>query len=185
MAEEKKAVKAEEKVEEVTTTEAVKAEDQATAGSTKGDDDDTTTTAQKDEDKKEATKKKKAAPKVNPNLEAAVRDLTSVSLDHIPENLRAGDEIIVHSKIKEGNKERIQLFKGLVIKVAGHGVYRTITVRKVSNGVGVERIFVLASPAIVKIELKESYKVRRANIGYIRELTGKAARLKPRVKKVV
>jgi large subunit ribosomal protein L19 len=91
---------------------------------------------------------------------------------------KSGDTITVHYKIKEGNKERIQLFRGVVIQRKASGVKSTFTVRKISNGVGVERIFPDNSPFIDKIELNKSGKVRRARIYYLRGLTGKKARIK-------
>ena len=90
----------------------------------------------------------------------------------------AGDTITVSYKIKEGNKERIQQFKGVVIQKAGAGNTATFTVRKISGNVGVERIFPVASPFIDKIELNKRGKVRRAKIFYLRNLTGKKARIK-------
>ncbi len=92
----------------------------------------------------------------------------------------AGDTISVHYKIKEGNKERIQIFKGVVIQIKGHGNNKRFTVRKISNNVGTERIFPINSPFIDKIELNRAGKVRRARIYYLRELTGKKARIKER-----
>jgi len=89
-----------------------------------------------------------------------------------------GDTISVHYKIKEGNKERIQIFKGVVIQIKGHGNNKRFTVRKMSNNVGTERIFPINSPFIDKIELNRAGKVRRARIYYLRELTGKKARIK-------
>ena len=90
----------------------------------------------------------------------------------------AGDTITVSYKIKEGNKERIQQFKGVVIQKAGTGNTATFTVRKISGNVGVERIFPVASPFIDKIELNKRGKVRRARIFYLRNLTCKTARIK-------
>ncbi len=91
---------------------------------------------------------------------------------------KAGDTITVTYKIKEENKERLQKFRGVVIQRRGAGVTQTFTVRKMSNGVGVERIFPLNSPFIADIELNKSGKVRRARIFYLRDLTGKKARIK-------
>ncbi len=91
---------------------------------------------------------------------------------------KAGDRIRVHVRVVEGNKERIQQFEGDVIAIKGSGVGRTFTVRKVTNGVGVERIFPYASPRIAKIELLREGKVRRAKLYYLRKLSGKAARIK-------
>jgi large subunit ribosomal protein L19 len=91
---------------------------------------------------------------------------------------KAGDTITVHYKIKEGNKERIQLFQGVVLQRHGVGAGETLTVRKMSNGIGVERIIPIASPAIDKIELNKVGVVRRAKIFYLRGLTGKKARIR-------
>ncbi|MFA6945381.1 MAG: 50S ribosomal protein L19 [Pedobacter sp.] len=91
---------------------------------------------------------------------------------------KAGDTVSVHYKIREGNKERIQIYQGVVIQRNSVGVNETFTVRKMSNGVGVERIFPVNSPNIEKIEVNSHGKVRRAKLFYLRELTGKAARIK-------
>ena len=93
---------------------------------------------------------------------------------------RAGDTITVTYKIKEGDKERLQKFRGVVIQIKGAGVARTFTIRKVSNGVGVERIFPFASPFIESIEFNKAGKVRRARIFYLRNLSGKKSRIKER-----
>ncbi len=90
----------------------------------------------------------------------------------------AGDTITVHYKIKEGNKERIQQFRGVVLQRRGSGITETFTVRKMSGSVGVERIFPVNSPFIEKIDLNKKGKVRRARIFYFRGLTGKKARIK-------
>ncbi|MDD4031869.1 MAG: 50S ribosomal protein L19 [Bacteroidales bacterium] len=89
----------------------------------------------------------------------------------------SGDTITVHYKIKEGNKERIQQFRGVVIQRKGEGNTATFTVRKMSGGVGVERIIPVSSPFIDKIEVNKHGKVRRAKIFYLRNLTGKKARI--------
>ena len=94
----------------------------------------------------------------------------------IPE-FQAGDEVAVHFRVIEGDKERIQVFRGLVIQKRGSGTNKTFTVRKISSGVGVERVFPLHSPRIAKIERTRRGKVRRAKLFYIRKLTGKAARI--------
>jgi len=91
---------------------------------------------------------------------------------------KAGDNISVHYKIIEGSKERIQVFRGDVLQVKGSGATATFTVRKISNGVGVERIFPMLSPNIDLIEVHKHGRVRRARIFYLRELKGKAARIK-------
>jgi large subunit ribosomal protein L19 len=91
---------------------------------------------------------------------------------------KAGDKVVVKSRIKEGDKERVQAFEGVVIARTGRGPASTFTVRKVSAGVGVERIFPLYSPNVVSIERKSEGYVRRAKLYYIRNLDGKAARIK-------
>ena len=91
---------------------------------------------------------------------------------------KSGDTISVHYKIREGNKERIQIFKGVVIQIKGTGNNKRFTVRKVSNNVGIERIFPMNSPFIEKVEVNRLGKVRRARIYYLRDLTGKKARIK-------
>ena len=93
---------------------------------------------------------------------------------------QAGDTITVTYRIIEGNKERLQSFRGVVIQIKGTGKTKMFTIRKVSNGVGVERIFPLYSPHIDKIEVNEYGVVRRARIYYLRNLTGKKARIKER-----
>jgi len=95
---------------------------------------------------------------------------------NIPE-FQAGDTIKVHVKIREGDKERIQVFQGVVISRRGGGVRASFTVRKVSGGVGVERIFPLHSPVIDKIEIEKRGVVRRAKLYYLRDRKGKAARI--------
>jgi large subunit ribosomal protein L19 len=91
---------------------------------------------------------------------------------------RAGDNITVSYKIIEGDKQRIQAYRGDVIQIKGTGATKTFTVRKISNGVGVERVFPFNSPAIDKIELNKRGKVRRSRLFYLRDLVGKKARIK-------
>ena len=93
-------------------------------------------------------------------------------------DFRPGDTVQVHVKVVEGNRERIQVFEGIVIKIKGGGLRETFTVRRVAYGVGVERTFPLHSPRIDKIVVKRHGKVRRAKLYYLRNLTGKAARIK-------
>jgi large subunit ribosomal protein L19 len=92
-------------------------------------------------------------------------------------SFKAGDTVTIHYKIKEGDKERVQQFQGVVIQRKGSGGTESFTVRKISNGVGVERIFPVTSPFIEKIEVNKVGIVRRARIFYMRELTGKSARI--------
>ncbi|MEE8269713.1 MAG: 50S ribosomal protein L19 [Nitrospinaceae bacterium] len=95
-----------------------------------------------------------------------------------PPEVRIGDSVRVHFRIVEGSKERVQVVEGIVIKMRGSQNRKTVTVRKVSFGVGVERIFPLHSPRVEKVEVVKHSKVRRAKLYYLRELRGKAARLK-------
>src|SRR6186713_2750439 len=97
--------------------------------------------------------------------------------DDIPP-FRAGDTVKVHVKVVEGTRSRVQVFQGVVIRVQGSGVGRTFTVRKVSFGVGVERTFPLHTPIIDKIEVVTRGDVRRAKLYYLRDLRGKAAKIK-------
>ena len=93
-------------------------------------------------------------------------------------DFRAGDNITVSYKIIEGAKERIQTFKGDVIQINGHGSTKTFTVRKMSSGVGVERIFPFSSPGIVEIKVLKRGHVRRAKLYYLRDLVGKKSKIK-------
>jgi len=97
----------------------------------------------------------------------------------LPE-FRAGDTVKVHTRIIEGDKERIQMFQGVVLRVSRGTTDATFTVRKVSDGIGVERIFPMHTPSIDRIEVLQQGKVRRARIYFLRNLAGKAARLKSR-----
>ncbi len=96
-------------------------------------------------------------------------------------SVRVGDLLRVDVKVVEGESERIQAFEGVVIKRKGHGIGETITVRKVSFGVGVERTFPLHSPRVEKMKVVRSGKVRRAKLYYLRELSGKAARIEEKI----
>ena len=93
-------------------------------------------------------------------------------------SFKSGDTITVSYRIIEGNKERVQSFRGVVIQIKGRGITKMFTIRKISNGVGVERIFPLYSPHIDCIEVNKVGVVRRARIYYLRDLTGKKARIK-------
>jgi len=98
---------------------------------------------------------------------------------------RAGDTLRVNVKVKEGDKERIQAFEGVCIARRGSGVSESFTVRKISNGVGVERIFPVHSPMIGDIQVVRRGRVRKAKLYYLRELAGKATRIKERKVRVV
>ena len=107
-----------------------------------------------------------------------IRRVTLKNLPHrVKENFRSGDTVEVHVKVKEGEKERIQLFRGTVIRLHGSGASRSFTVRKMSEGVGVERTFPFASPSVEKVELVARGSVRRSKLFYLRSLRGKAARI--------
>ena len=109
-----------------------------------------------------------------------LREVTSDQLKtDIPE-FSAGDTLRIHVRVIEGEKERTQLFEGDVIQRKGSGIHETYTVRKVTQGVAVERIFPLHSPRVAKIEKLRSGKVRRARLFYLRERKGRAARIKER-----
>lgn len=107
--------------------------------------------------------------------------LDQVTMDYKREDIpefNVGDTLKVHIKIIEGQRERIQIFEGYVLKKQHGGVNETFTVRKLSNGIGVEKTFPLHSPKVDKIEVVKRGKVRRAKLNYMRERTGKAARVK-------
>lgn len=95
---------------------------------------------------------------------------------------RSGDTVRVHSKVKEGEKERIQIFEGVVIARRGTDINASFTVRKVSSGVGVERVFPVHSSTVDRIEVRQRGKVRRAKLYYLRDLSGRAARIEERKK---
>jgi len=110
-----------------------------------------------------------------------MEDLNKIVKDQIKTDLpdfNPGDHIKVHVRVIEGEKERIQPFEGDVISIRGSGLNKTFTVRKISSGIGVERIFRYNSPKIAKIDLLKQGDVRRAKLYYLRNLSGKAARIK-------
>ncbi len=109
--------------------------------------------------------------------DAEAKTLPSQPATTHPE-LKPGDVAAVHLRIVEGDKERIQVFEGTVISVRGRGAHKTFTIRKVSRGIGVERIFPFSSPFLVKIEVKHHSRVRRAKLYYLRGRKGRSARLK-------
>ena len=111
-----------------------------------------------------------------------IKNIESAQLKAEVPQFRVGDTVRVHGKIKEGNRERIQIFEGVVIKRQGGSNRETFTVRKFSNGVGVEKTWPLHSPIVEKIEVVRRGKVRRAKLYYLRSRVGKAARVKELVK---
>jgi large subunit ribosomal protein L19 len=113
-------------------------------------------------------------------MNSVIQDVEKPFLRTDHPKLQIGDTIRVHTKIREGDKERIQIFEGVVIRWKRGGLRASITVRKISHGVGVERVFPLHTPTIDKIEVKSHGRVRRARLYYLRQLSGKAARIKER-----
>lgn len=112
-----------------------------------------------------------------------IAEITKEQLrDDIPE-FRAGDTVRVHARIVEGSRERIQLFEGVVISRKGQGLSEMYTVRKISSGVGVERTFPVHSPRVAKIEVIREGRVRRAKLFYLRNRTGKATRIRERIRR--
>lgn len=120
----------------------------------------------------------KGVDKMNPLIE----EITNEHLRNDLPEFNAGDTVRVHARIVEGQRERIQIFEGVVIKRRGTGVSASYTVRKISNGVGVERTFPLHSPRVAQIEVTRYGKVRRAKLYYIRNRHGRAARIKERAR---
>ena len=110
--------------------------------------------------------------------------MTAIAQEYIKSDIpkfNIGDTVKVHIKIKEGTRERIQIFEGFVLKRQNGGVNETFTVRRIASGVGVEKTFPLHSPKIDKIEVVRKGKVRRAKLNYMRQTTGKAAKIKVKV----
>jgi len=106
-----------------------------------------------------------------------VREITLKKYPPRSFDIRVGDKTKVSLKVKEGNKERIQVFEGVILKIQGHDFTRSVTVRKISSGVGVEKTIPLSSPNLSSIELVSRAKVRRARLFYLRKLKGRSARL--------
>ena len=111
-----------------------------------------------------------------------IKNIESAQLKAEVPQVRVGDTVRVHAMIKEGNRERIQIFEGTVLKRQGGSTRETFTVRKSSNGVGVEKTWPLHSPHVVKVEVIRQGKVRRAKLNYLRDRVGKAAKVKERVR---
>ena len=115
------------------------------------------------------------------NANEIIKSIEEAQLKSEVAEFNTGDTVKVYAKIKEGNRERIQVFEGTVIKRQGGSNRETFTVRKLSNGVGVEKTWPLHSPSIDKIEVVRKGKVRRAKLYYLRDLTGKKAKVKERI----
>ena len=107
-----------------------------------------------------------------------IKEIEQAQLKETVDKFNVGDTVRVHNKIKEGNRERIQIFEGTVVKRQNGGVQETFTVRKSSNGIGVEKTWPLHSPSVDKIEVVRKGKVRRAKLNYLRERMGKSAKVK-------
>ena len=115
-------------------------------------------------------------------MNTIIKNIEDAQLKAQAPEFRVGDTVRVSAKIKEGNRERIQVFEGTVLKKQGTGVRATFTVRKISNGVGVEKTWPLHSPIVEKVEVVRLGKVRRAKLNYLRDRVGKAAKVKELVK---
>ena len=111
-----------------------------------------------------------------------IKEIEAAQLKESVPEFRVGDTVRVHNKIKEGNRERIQIFEGTVIKRQNGGARETFTVRKNSNGIGVEKTWPLHSPSVANVEVVRRGKVRRAKLNYLRKRVGKAAKVKELVK---
>lgn len=111
-----------------------------------------------------------------------IREIEAAQLKENVSDFHVGDTVKVYGKIKEGNRERIQVFEGTVLKIQGGGNRATFTVRKISNGVGVEKTWPLHSPNVEKVEVVRRGKVRRAKLNYLRDRVGKKAKVKELVK---
>ena len=113
-------------------------------------------------------------------MEALLREIVQDQVQPDRDHFKVGDGVKVHVRVREGNKERIQFFRGVVLQRRGSGATETFTIRKMSGNIGVERIFPMNLPSIDKIEVNKKGSVRRARIFYQRQRTGKAARIKER-----
>jgi large subunit ribosomal protein L19 len=110
-----------------------------------------------------------------------IKEITSMQVKQDTPAFRVGDGVKVHTKVREGDKERIQIFAGIVIALKGHGIHETFTVRRISYGEGVERVFPLYAPTIAEIAVVRRGDVRRAKLYYLRERSGKSARIKEKL----
>ncbi len=115
-------------------------------------------------------------------MDDILRSIEAEQLKENPPQFNVGDTVRVHAKIKEGNRERIQVFEGIVLKRQGGSTRETFTVRKSSNGVGVEKTWPVHSPSIEKVEVVREGKVRRAKLFYLRDRVGKKAKVKEKIR---
>ena len=115
-------------------------------------------------------------------MNTIIAEIEKEQLNENAPQFNTGDTVRVHAKIKEGNRERVQVFEGTVKKIQGGSNRTTFTVRKISNGVGVEKTWPLHSPLIEKVEVVRMGKVRRAKLNYLKGLTGKKAKVKEKVR---
>ncbi|MEI3199353.1 MAG: 50S ribosomal protein L19 [Lachnospiraceae bacterium] len=111
-----------------------------------------------------------------------IKSIEAEQLKETVDDFRVGDTVKVYAKIKEGNRERVQVFEGTVLKKQGGSVRATFTVRKNSNGIGVEKTWPLHSPSVERVEVVRRGKVRRAKLNYLRQRVGKSAKVKELVK---
>ena len=111
-----------------------------------------------------------------------IKNIEAEQLKETVDDFRVGDTVKVYAKIKEGNRERVQVFEGTVLKKQGGSVRATFTVRKNSNGIGVEKTWPLHSPSVERVEVVRRGKVRRAKLNYLRQRVGKSAKVKELVK---
>ena len=111
-----------------------------------------------------------------------IKEIEQAQLKESVDKFNVGDTVKVYGKIKEGNRERIQVFEGTVLKIQGGSNRETFTVRKISNGVGVEKTWPMHSPNVEKVEVVRTGKVRRAKLNYLRDRVGKKAKVKELVK---
>ena len=111
-----------------------------------------------------------------------IKEIEQAQLKESVDKFNVGDTVKVYGKIKEGNRERVQVFEGTVLKIQGGSNRETFTVRKISNGVGVEKTWPMHSPNVEKVEVVRSGKVRRAKLNYLRQRVGKQAKVKELVK---
>ena len=116
------------------------------------------------------------------NASEIIKNIEAEQLKADAPEFRVGDTVKVYAKIKEGNRERIQVFEGVVLKKQGGSNRETFTVRKFSNGVGVEKTWPIHSPHVVKVEVIRQGKVRRAKLNYLRDRVGKAAKVKEKIR---